>query len=159
MTTRVHLADESVLEWGVNEGKILVCLHGLGDRKEAFRHFAPLMVRRGHRVLAMDAPGHGDSVRPPPRCAQDVAEVLESVVEQVGSPCVLVAHSAGAAPAIAVTAARPDLVRSLVLIAPVLDRGPDGWVMKLASGTVMRFAPLWMLSTTGPCSPGSVRRT
>ncbi|NKE10752.1 MULTISPECIES: alpha/beta fold hydrolase [Kocuria] len=145
MTELERHEGATLLEWGPQGRDVVLCLHGLGDRKEAFRHLGPLLAQRDYRVLAMDAPGHGDSTVPAPRTSQDVAAVLEQAIEEIGQPCLLIAHSAAAAPAVSVAANRPDLVRSLVLLAPVLDQDPDGWLLKLASMTIMRSRPLWML--------------
>lgn len=146
MTDPDHAVHDPLLTWGQGgAGAPLVCLHGLGDRKEAFRHCGPLLARRDHRVLAVDAPGHGGSTRPTPQSSMDVAVALEEVVDSLGEICILVAHSAAAAPAAAVAVSRPELVLGLILISPVLDTEADSWVQKIAGHTVMRWMPLWML--------------
>ena len=50
--------------WGPNEGPVLVLLHGgSGSWMHWIRNIAPL-VSAGHRVLAVDLPGFGDSAEP-----------------------------------------------------------------------------------------------
>ncbi len=50
--------------WGPNEGSVIVLLHGgSGSWMHWIRNIAPL-VSAGHRVLAVDLPGFGDSAEP-----------------------------------------------------------------------------------------------
>ena len=43
------------------EGPLVVLSHGMGDRKEAFRFLAPMLVVAGYRVAVTDMRGHGES--------------------------------------------------------------------------------------------------
>lgn len=49
-----------VYAWGTGESRILLA-HGWQSRGTALRYFVPVLVQRGFRVVAMDAPGHGES--------------------------------------------------------------------------------------------------
>lgn len=49
-----------VYEWGNGPRRILL-LHGWQSRGTALRYFVPTLTDRGCRVVAMDAPGHGES--------------------------------------------------------------------------------------------------
>lgn len=73
----------------------------------------------GRRVIALDLPGHGSS--PPldgPPTFERLARVVEAVAETVGgSPVDLLGVSVGGMIAQTVALRRPDLIRSLVLVA------------------------------------------
>lgn len=83
------------------------------------------------RSFLLDVPGFGH--RPPRPCAPELPAITELVtawLEAVaGTPVVLAGHSTGAQVALRVAAARPDLVRALVLMGPTFPprlRTPRG---------------------------------
>jgi len=105
----------------------LVLLNGLGDSGDCW----PDAVRRwspAHRVVGVDALGHGRSPRfsPAQLAAPDPMEemyaaterTLTDVVTAHGGPVVLVGHSMGGGIAAALAARRPDLVAAAVLEDP-----------------------------------------
>lgn len=102
----------------------LLLLHGLAGHRGEWDEVAELLLADGHRVLSYDARGHGDSTRRPgdmtrAACVRDAV----AVVEQLTLPqVVLVGQSLGGHTALLTAAARPDLVRALVLV----EAGPDG---------------------------------
>jgi lipase len=109
------------------EGPPLVCLHGVGDSGLEFRRLAERLP--GRRVLAPDLRGHGESEWEPPwRLEQHVEDVLETIGEE---PADWLGHSFGGRLAIEVANARPDLVRRLVLLDPVV-RFPPSHALELA---------------------------
>jgi pimeloyl-ACP methyl ester carboxylesterase/predicted ester cyclase len=83
----------------------------------------------GHRVLAVDAAGHGDSDVPTdadrvavPAQADDVV----AVCDHLGiTGAVLVGHSSGAAVAVDIAARRPDLAAAVVALDPMLLPTPE----------------------------------
>ena len=102
----------------------LVLIHGFGADLNVWRRWlGRLPAERG--ALALDLPGHGRSPLGErveiDAFADEVAATLDA--EGVGFAH-LVAHSLGAAVAVALAARRPDLVGSLTLIAPA-GFGPD----------------------------------
>lgn len=46
--------------WGESERRILLT-HGWQSRGTALRYFVPILLSRGFQVVALDAPGHGES--------------------------------------------------------------------------------------------------
>lgn len=66
------------------EGPPVVFLHMTADAASQWEGVLPLMARRGHRAIALDIPGHGNSFRPPaepdgPAYAGWVMEALASM--------------------------------------------------------------------------------
>ncbi|MBW0106805.1 alpha/beta hydrolase [Pseudonocardia sp. KRD-291] len=115
-----------VVEFG-GQGRPVVLLHGLMGRATTWWPIARELTRHG-RVLGLDARGHGRSDRPPDgawdpeRMAADVLELIEGLVLAGGpgsieerGPVALVGHSMGGLHALLAAAARPDLVRALVV--------------------------------------------
>jgi len=98
----------------------VLMLHGFPDRWQLWRHQIAALAAAGHRVVAPDLPGFGDSDRPVgvdayrmPRLVRDVAGLLDALdVDQVS----LVGHDWGAALAWSVTGSLPRRVERLVAV-------------------------------------------
>ncbi len=116
----------ALLEWG-ERGPLLLLHHANGFCKGVFGLVAE-GLREGHRVVAMDARGHGDSSVPEgPKAyawdafALDAAAVAEHLAEEAGEPLALgLGHSFGGTSVLGAAARRPDLFRRLVLVDPVI---------------------------------------
>ncbi len=96
-------------------GPMIVLLHGLFDDHRGWRDLPKRLSGLGHRVLALDLPGHGDST--------DTAEDLDQAVDLIAralprGPLSLIGHSLGAAIATRLARQRGDDIRSLTLLAP-----------------------------------------
>jgi pimeloyl-ACP methyl ester carboxylesterase len=106
-------------------GDPVLCVHGLQGNSTNWTDLAGLLGR-DFRVDALDLPGFGYS--PPPASYSVTAQaqaVITTIEHHVASPVHLLGNSLGGAVAIRVAARRPDLVRTLGLISPVLpDRRP-----------------------------------
>jgi pimeloyl-ACP methyl ester carboxylesterase len=105
--------------WG--EGPAVYLVHGwAGDRGQLTAFVAPL-VSAGYRVVAFDAPSHGESAPgefgPRSSTIPEFAAALEAVVARHGQPRAIVAHSLGAASA-AVALCDGMRASRVVLIAP-----------------------------------------
>jgi pimeloyl-ACP methyl ester carboxylesterase len=97
-------------------GQAVVLLHGLAGNADEWAETAE-WLRERHRVVALDARGHGRSERLPgdvSRAAHvdDVAYVIEQLEL---APVALIGQSLGGLTALLVAAERPDLVAALVL--------------------------------------------
>ncbi|HEU4326115.1 MAG TPA: alpha/beta fold hydrolase [Roseiflexaceae bacterium] len=112
----------SVIDVGPDEppGRgTIVCTHGAGGDA---RQWTPQInhFRRHYRVIAPDLRGHGRSEHPD--SAYSLEEFLWDVTQlltklQVSEPFILMAHSFGGPIALTFTAAHPERVRRLILIA------------------------------------------
>lgn len=108
--------------WG--SGPTAYLLHGWGGWRGQLTPLVAPLVAAGHRVVAMDGPGHGDAG--PGRLGGrrttlvEIAEALAAVVAVAGPAHAVVAHSGGAAAT--GLAVREGLTADrLVFLAPMAD--------------------------------------
>jgi pimeloyl-ACP methyl ester carboxylesterase len=111
----------NVRTWGDDGATPLVFWHALGPAGSGatIAEIAPVLARRGHRVLAIDGPGFGDSpLLPPERYRADsLARIVLDVADAHGaSGFAVMGHSWGGAVALAVAATAPRRVTALVLV-------------------------------------------
>jgi pyruvate dehydrogenase E2 component (dihydrolipoamide acetyltransferase) len=102
----------------------LVMLHGFGTDHGSWR---PLLQRLpgGLPVLGLDLPNHGHSPLQPAASIHDIARTIGRRLEDEGvGEFHLVGHSLGGGVAIALAAAWPRRVRTMLLLAPA-GLGPD----------------------------------
>lgn len=106
-------------------GSPVVLVHGFGSDRFSWLANQPAL-QAAHRVFALDLPGHGAEALAETTMDEIAALVAHSIEAEGLGSVDLVGHSLGAAICILVAAARPDLVRGLVLIAPAgLGSGVD----------------------------------
>src|SRR3990170_1125946 len=123
------------------DGTPVVLLHGLTATRRYVVMGSKSLERSGHRVVAYDARGHGESARAPRPDAYGydvLAEDLEAVLDELGiDRAVLAGASMGAQTIARLAIARPDRVAAAVFITPAYepgrDEGLDGWD-RLADG-------------------------
>jgi pimeloyl-ACP methyl ester carboxylesterase len=113
------------------EGAPIVLLHGLTATRRYVVHGSRMLARSGHRVLAYDARGHGESSPAPRRDAYEYSDLvcdLRALLHELASErVVLVGSSMGAATAMALALAEPERVAALVQVTPAYDGAPrDG---------------------------------
>ncbi len=117
---RAHMVEVNrttlrVWDWGPEDGEPIVCAHGAYDHGRMFDEVAAALATDGHRVLALDLRGHGDS-GPLSTGHTFEASVLDiaAFVRQLGEPAGLLGHSMGAGMLFGVAATWPELVRWVV---------------------------------------------
>ena len=120
VSARVMLEREgttlSCLDFG-GQGDPVVLLHGLAGHAGEWTETASWLTEQ-HRVLAIDARGHGHSERSPADVSR-AAHVADAVfvIEQLGlEAAAVVGQSLGGNTAILLAAAHPDRVSSLVVV-------------------------------------------
>ena len=103
------------LDFG-GEGPGILLLHGLAGTAREWEETAPGYPQT-HRVVALDQRGHGRSERRPADVSREafVADAIAAIDELALAPAVLIGQSLGGHTAFLVAAARPDLVRGLVI--------------------------------------------
>jgi pimeloyl-ACP methyl ester carboxylesterase len=127
-------------------GDPVVFFHGWGLSPRSY--LAALRAASAHhrRILAPSLPGFGGSAPLPWRRQHlsGVADHMASVLDAFGytGGVDVVGHSFGGGVALELAAARPDLVRSLVLVCPVGGAGHGAVPLtRMAAGAVMEARP------------------
>ena len=134
------------------EGPPIVLCHGITATRRYVHHGSRALERAGHRVVAYDARGHGESDPAPPGEGYGypwlVADLERVVAAEVGEgPFVLAGHSMGAHTAVAYALRHPERLTGLVAIGPTFtgEISPaslaywDGLAAALESGGVDGF--------------------
>ena len=117
------------------EGPPVVLLHGLSATRRNVVQGSRHLVKRGYRLVAYDARGHGASSPAPGYEYDDLVDDLEAVLSELDlERPALVGSSMGAATAMAFTLEHPERVAALVQITPAYtgyartgDVDADSW--------------------------------
>ncbi len=117
------------LEWaGPDAGVPVILIHGLSGRAVSWSEVGRALAARGFHVIAPDMRGHGESDKVEEyRIEGYVGDVVDLIEDLELRPAHLVGHSLGGAVAWEVAAARPDLVRRLVIEDQHPNADPDAW--------------------------------
>ncbi len=102
--------------WG-DGGPLAILLHGWESGSGDMDAFVAPLRLRGFRVLALDAPAHGESPGKQTD-VHDMAEALAAALRDYGPAHSIIAHSLGAAAAAVCVDRHKDLPQRLVLLAP-----------------------------------------
>ena len=121
---RVHYIDRG-------KGPAIVFVHGLCGNLRNFAYMNLERLAQSHRVIIIDRPGAGRSVRgaDSPANIYAQARMVAQCIEKLGlDKAVLVGHSLGGAIALAVGLNHPQVIRRLALIAPLThaESAPPG---------------------------------
>ncbi|MDB5825771.1 MAG: alpha/beta hydrolase [Herminiimonas sp.] len=110
-----------VREQGEAQGPSILLIHGLGGQLQNFTYGVSGILARRFRVVSVDRPGSGYSVRTPSTAANisTQAAALAALVEKLDlGPTLVVGHSLGGAVALALAIEHPDCVDGIALVAP-----------------------------------------
>jgi pimeloyl-ACP methyl ester carboxylesterase len=136
-------------------GPVLLAVHGLGGTKASFLPTLALMSRT-HRVIAIDLPGFGDSVKPV-RAAFDAryfADVLSDLLDTLGiERAHLAGNSMGGRIALELALTSPDRVGRLVLLSPAM-----AWLRPRRWAPVVRLLRPELTMLPMPAAERIVRR-
>lgn len=121
---------------GPEGGPVILLLHGLALSSFYLKPLIRTLAAEGYRVYAPDLPGTGHSQRigiKNPLTVAEVAEILANWVEVVGlvesgRQFHLVAHSAGAQPAIEMALQNSSWIETLTLISATGGSSVRGWI-------------------------------
>ena len=115
----VRAGDVVAESWG--EGPVVYLVHGWGGWRGQLGAFVGPLVESGHRVVAFDAPGHGESqpgfMGPGRGTVMELMEAFEVVGQEYGPAAGVVAHSLGSTSAAHVLH-EGFAAKRLVLVAP-----------------------------------------
>lgn len=126
------------------EGRLVLCVPGMGESRTSFRHLLPGLAKAGYRAAAMDLRGHGDSSTGFGRYDDEAAagDVLAVIDALGGAPATVIGNSMGAAAAVLAAAHRPESIDRLVLIGPfVRDHGPAALRLALRLALLRPWGP------------------
>jgi pimeloyl-ACP methyl ester carboxylesterase len=131
------------LDFG-GEGSAVLLLHGLAGTAREWDDTAAWLTET-HRVVALDQRGHGRSERRPADVSRDafVADAVAAIEQFELAPVALIGQSLGGHTAFLVAAARPELIRSLIVAeaSPASeDRGKPGEIEAALSSWPAEFA-------------------
>lgn len=99
-------------------GPLIVAVPGLGDVRQSYRLFAPLLVAAGYRVVTLDPRGQGESSAAwPDYSPTALGDDLSALIESLNAgPAVIVGNSYSGGAAVWTAAQTPERVAGLVLI-------------------------------------------
>ena len=144
---RIHYVDSG------GTGPALVMIHGLGGNLMHFTYAIADKLATDFRVIVVDRPGCGHSVRPDGASADLTAQAstLAKFIRalDVERP-LLVGHSLGGALSIAIALDHPDCAGALALIAPlthVPEKVPDMFKGLVIQSDLQRKVIAWTLAT------------
>lgn len=130
--------DLPVWTWGREDAPAALLVHGWEGRGAQLAAFVPALLDLGLRVVAFDAPGHGEA-EAPRETLVDHARAVQTVAAQVGDVRLVVAHSMGAAATLLAT--RFGLrARAYALVAPPTSPAPwlEGFARAYRLGDELR---------------------
>ncbi|RWM72047.1 MAG: alpha/beta hydrolase [Mesorhizobium sp.] len=117
---RIHYVE-------TGEGRPIVFLHGLGAQLHHFRHTLFTSFGHGYRLIALDRPGSGNSVRAKGATGRlpEQAEIVRRVIERLGlEKPLVVGHSLGGAIALTLAVGHPETISGIALLAPLTHMEP-----------------------------------
>ena len=130
---RIHYVEEG-------EGRPIIFVHGLGAQLHQFRHTLFGRFGSGYRLIALDRPGSGYSVRASGATGRlpEQAEVVRRFIEKLGlERPLVVGHSLGGAIALTMAVEHPGAISGIALLSPLTQ---------LEAGTRQRFDLLYVPS-------------
>jgi pimeloyl-ACP methyl ester carboxylesterase len=139
----------SYLEWkGEGAQPALHFAHANGFNGMTYRHLLSPLASR-FNIRAWDARGHGMTALPadPANHANwyvyrdDLIRFVENFAAEAGGPVLLGGHSMGGTTSLMVAAERPDLVRGLILVDPVMMPRAARLMMRLYKLTGRKGGP------------------
>ena len=127
-------------------GDPVVLIHGLGSSSDDWQLQIPVLTPR-FRVVAVDLRGHGQSNKPAgPYTMAVFADDVAQLIEALGVvPCHVVGLSLGAMTALELSATRPDLVKSAVIV----NAGPD-FIPRTLKDKALVWQRLALVRLVGP---------
>jgi pimeloyl-ACP methyl ester carboxylesterase len=145
---RLHYVDKGA-------GPAIVMIHGLAGQMRNFARSVVDDLAKDHRVILVDRPGSGYSVRAPGRSARlhVQAQTIAAFLAKLGvERPLLVGHSLGGALSLAIAVHHPEAVGGLALIAPLtqqegIEDVPPVFKALVIRSPAMRRAISWTVAT------------
>ncbi|MFF2556318.1 alpha/beta fold hydrolase [Nocardia sp. NPDC058058] len=126
------MSDLHVHCFGPSTGPVVLALHGLTGHGRRWQALAEQQLP-DVRIIAPDLRGHGRSPGVPPWDFETItADLVTLLRRETSEPVVVLGHSFGAAVAVHLAHAHPELVRALVLLDPAIGLDPD-FMLRIAN--------------------------
>ncbi|TPI33666.1 alpha/beta fold hydrolase [Mesorhizobium sp. B3-1-6] len=112
---RIHYVEEG-------DGRPIVFVHGLGAQLHHFRHTLFGRFGAGYRLIALDRPGSGYSVRASGATGRlpEQADIVRRFIEELRlERPLVVGHSLGGAIALALATGHPTAISGIALLSPL----------------------------------------
>lgn len=146
MTTYLTRPEGRIAYDRTGEGPLVLLVPGMGDLRSTYRFLAPDLVAAGFSVVAVDLRGHGDSDTGFSSYGDaETADDLAALLDELGTPAVVVGNSMAAGAGAYLAAVRPELVRGLVLVGPFVRNGTVTAFQKVLMRVAM--ARPWIATT------------
>jgi pimeloyl-ACP methyl ester carboxylesterase len=149
---RIHYLDEG-------SGPVILLVHGLGGQTRNFTHSLTGKLKGEFRVIVLDRPGSGYSVRPRGTSAaiEAQARTIARFIEALGlEQPLVVGHSLGGAISLAVALNHPGRAGALALIAPLTQ--PQATVPEPFRGLAIQSPALRRIVAWTLAAPLSIAR-
>jgi pimeloyl-ACP methyl ester carboxylesterase len=104
--------DLPVTAWSEMDHRLVLLIHGWGGHRAQLSGFVKPLLAEGFRIVSFDAPAHGD-VPGTQASGYQIAEAMRTVVDKVGMPYAVIAHSLGT---MSVTVALEDWLKPQKLV-------------------------------------------
>lgn len=103
----------------------IILVHGAWGNAAGWARLVPLLTAAGHRVEALDLPGHGRSSVSPATVGQPEYVAAVEAVLLAGPPAMLVGHSMGGIVIAQVASRQPQHVTACAFVAALLPRNGE----------------------------------
>jgi pimeloyl-ACP methyl ester carboxylesterase len=97
----------------------LLCIHGLGDEADSFRHLFPVL-KNHYRMIALDLPGFGRTRYNKKAVMKNHINAVEEILAVIKGQVVLIGSSMGAIIAEAAAVRNPHQVKAIILMDGVM---------------------------------------
>ena len=146
-----------VIESGPRAAKPVLLLHGWGASVYMWRDWLAPLAAAGHRVIAVDLPGHGLSDKPDDDATYSLTGMVSAVRELLDVEGLrrvdVVAQSMGGTISVEVSAVERERIRRLVLVNPACFGRVHIHLARIVSPPVVervlpRLVPRWLIART-----------
>lgn len=117
LTLAVRGRDLAAWSWGDERAPAVILVHGWGGRATQLLGFVDPLVATGARVIAFDAPGHGESPGTTTNIPE-IAEAIEAAAALASSVSAVIGHSMGGAATVYALAGGLPARRAAIIGAP-----------------------------------------
>ena len=144
------------------DNRTFVLVHGAWHGAWAYDALVDELEQIGHKVIAVDLPGHGlDSTPVGDVTLDSYAQKIISVIDAIETDVILVGHSMGGIAVSQAAEARPERLAHLVLIAAFMPRNGETMLGLASQDAESSVIQIWCLAKTVPsvssCGMGQAR--